>query len=194
MCLIVSFLLIVCSISAFGQEKEAILLISRSSEWQYFASKKKPVGNWKSADYSKKDAGKAGWKIGKAGFGYGDDDDATIIKMRNKFLKLYIRRPFNVEDPEKIAALVLRMRYDDAFIVYINGKEVMRSPNVATSSKGTRLKERHEAHKDEDKFAKFKLPKLDLKKGVNFIAIEGFNFKLDSSDFSLDPYLLAVMK
>ena len=39
----------------------------------------------------------------------------------------FVRIPFTVADPARFNRVVLKLRYDDAFIAYINGTEVARS-------------------------------------------------------------------
>ena len=59
-------------------------------EWDYLASGITPENNsWTGLSF---DGKKAGWKTGKAGFGYGDDDDQTLLEdMQNKYSKVFIR-------------------------------------------------------------------------------------------------------
>ncbi len=68
------------------------------------------------------------WKLGAAGFGYGDDDDQTVLKgMRKNYRSVYIRKSYEVPaDAPKGAELTVGIRYDDAFILYLDGKEVLR--------------------------------------------------------------------
>ena len=71
----------------------------------------------------------AGWKAGPAGFGYGDDDDATVLKdMQGKYTTVYVRNEFELDpgEREQIIDLGLVINYDDAFIAYLNGHEVLR--------------------------------------------------------------------
>lgn len=123
-----------------------------------------------------------GWMIDRAGFGYGDDDDQTVLdSMKGKYRSLYIRRPYTV--PDKVAAeaqLVLSIRYDDGFVAYLDGVEVARA---GVKRKGKKLQVKsHEAEVWEE----FVLgPAVAGKTGV--IAIEGHNQKIDSSDFTLRP-------
>ena len=46
--------------------------------------------------------------------------------MRGSYLTLYARRVFSLPDLETVKNLVLRMVYDDGFIAYLNGVEVVR--------------------------------------------------------------------
>ena len=130
------------------------------------------------------------WKIGKAGFGYGDNDDTTEIKMRGKFTTVYIRREFDLPkdaDPNKLA---LSVSYDDAFIAYLNGHEIHRQgvdKNQGATADGFT---NHDAN---NKFEYFLLKNISkiLKPGQkNVLAIEGHNVNLNSSDFTLHPRLL----
>ncbi|MEM7387635.1 MAG: hypothetical protein AAF514_22090, partial [Verrucomicrobiota bacterium] len=41
------------------------------------------------------------WWLGKAGFGYEDDDDTTRVQMQNRFQRLYIRRKFGFNYPKR---------------------------------------------------------------------------------------------
>ncbi len=83
--------------------------------------------------------------------------------------------------------LVLRARYDDGFIAYLNGEEIVRA-NVGTGSgEGAKDIAGHDANEVEEfVIDEEELVKL-LGRGRNVIAIEGHNNALDSSDFTLDP-------
>jgi hypothetical protein len=94
-----------------------------------------------------------------------------------------IRAPY---DLGKIA-LNLNIYYDDAFIAYLNGEEVVRS-GVIDNEDGTRTIVGHEAEWEtfeiDDKY-------LDLlvEGDENVFAIEGWNTEIDSPDFSIHPEL-----
>ena len=156
-------------------------IISRHADWHYLSGKD-PGDDWADLDFK---PGKD-WKVGRAGFGYGDGDDKTELKMKGKFPRVYIRNEFT--GTEAKGGLSLSISYDDAFIAYLNGAEVIRK-NVG-SGRGASAKKvsSHEA----GKFEVFRIDLKDrLRPGKNVIAIEGHNTGLTSSDFSLDPILLA---
>ena len=57
--------------------EEQKTIIDQGEEWDYLASGNIPEDNsWTGLSFKSK---KAGWKTGKAGFGYGDDDDETLL-------------------------------------------------------------------------------------------------------------------
>ena len=158
-------------------------IIPKNALWKYHTFSH-PAANWIDPNFSV-----AQWKEGKAGFGYGDNDDTTQLAINGKFSSVYIRRDFTLANAGDAQDLWLSISYDDAFIVYINGKEALRSGvgkgNGADASK-------IESHEAEGKFELFHLaPSAKLfKTGKNVIAIEGHNTKVKSSDFTLHPTLL----
>ncbi|MGB1259313.1 MAG: purple acid phosphatase family protein, partial [Akkermansiaceae bacterium] len=103
-----------------GPPKDGNYCIKKNAQWHFLAGKE-PTGNWLADDYDL-----TSWKLGKAGFGYGDDDDTTVLDMRKKYTRVYLRRNFQLDKPNDRNKLWLSISYDDAFILYINGKEILR--------------------------------------------------------------------
>lgn len=134
--------------------------------------------------------GEKQWALGPAGFGYGDDDDATTFRnMRGNYLSIAIRREVRLPaglDPK--AVLVLRVNYDDGFVAWLDGREVARR-NVATKDGKTRAEKAHEAGSWEDIPLGAAARLLGGKGAV--LALEGFSNELDSSDFTLHAALVA---
>lgn len=129
------------------------------------------------------------WFEGNAGFGYSDGDDATRFEMKDRFTALYIRTAFDLpEGTEPDAEVLLEILYDDAFIAYLNGTEVTRAGIAGGSGATVRGVKSHDANNKFERFSLGSVSKL-LKPGVNVLAVEGHNVKLDSSDFSLHPTL-----
>ncbi len=157
-------------------------LIPQAAAWRYLAGSH-PKGAWTTLGY---DA--TSWRIGRPGFGYGDGDDTTVLKhMPGQYTTVYIRKTFRMRKTDAPATLSLSINYDDAFIAYLNGKEVLRvgvRSGAGPAAKGIKS---HEA-KGYETFAIANARSL-LRKGNNVLAIEGHNRGLTSSDFSLDPYL-----
>jgi len=52
--------------------------------------------------------------------------------MEDNYVSVYIRRTFEVADPEALEELVLSVWYDDGFVAYLNGAEIARN-NVSGS-------------------------------------------------------------
>ncbi len=158
-------------------------VIKPHAEWHYLAGSD-PKPDWATKDFSTKT-----WKQGPAGFGYGDGDDRTqLSKMLGRFNRVYIRKEISSTELKKFRDAQLAINFDDAFIAYLNGKEIARV-NVGKGSGPQADKlDSHEA-KGYESFLIKDFEKL-IQPGQNVLAIEGHNVNLTSSDFSLDPYLI----
>jgi len=130
------------------------------------------------------------WEEGPSGFGYGDNDDATILSdMRGNYTTVYIRRTFELSTAAPWRRLVLSVYADDGYVVYLNGKEQGRA---RAGPSNTPLG--HEAVAtlvfDENWAPDHVLfDARDLRRGTNVVAVQGINAGKDSSDLSLIPVL-----
>ena len=164
-------------------------LINRGDEFKYLIPTSEPNSNWNTSTFDD-----SSWSSGVSGFGYNDGDDATIIP--NGTQSIYLRKTFTINDLSTIKSLILDLDYDDAFVAYINGNEVARANIIGTPpayNSGTITD--HEAQiysggKPErfqiSDFASF------LKEGENILSIQAHNISVNSSDFTIIPFLSAV--
>lgn len=135
-----------------------------------------------------------GWLNGMGGIGYGDGDDNTTIGMCSS---VYYYIDFNVADSSVISKAILSMDYDDAFIAYLNGKEVARN-NVGVSGQRTSFNTLASANHEAAMYTGG-LPELftidnnvlqqQLKSGTNRLAIQVHNVATNSSDLSSNTFL-----
>jgi len=165
-------------------------LVSPKSEWRLFKGDREVPAEWSTTAF---DA--SAWTKGKGGFGFGDSDDLTVLDdMQGKYSTIFIRRDFVLArgDLERVAGLRLRLWFDDGFVAYINGKEVGRLH--APGRRGTPVAHtgtadsQHEAVEYED----YLVPASHLVVGRNTFALQGINYTVASSDFSLDGALVLV--
>jgi len=160
-------------------------IIDKGADWQYLAGAH-PNDAWTRPDFNAKT-----WRTSAAGFGYDDDDNKTVLKdMKDHYSVVYIRKSFNISEPENIHELGLVIKYDDAFIAYLNGKETLRVGVVNRSGAKASDIEKHESKRWE--YFKIDNHSSFLRKGTNVLAIEGHNRKVDSSAFILNPYLVVL--
>ena len=161
--------------------------IAKNAVWSYLADGH-PTDNWiePKFDISK-------WKTGKAGFGYGDQDDTTITKIKGKQSCIYTRREFKLKKPADAKNLWLSISYDDAFILYINGKEAFRQNIKKGRGKSATGVAQHDALRKFDEFALAPFASM-MTQGKNTIAIEGHNKDINSSDLTLHPTLILKTK
>ncbi len=70
------------------------------------------------------------WLSGPGGLGFGDGDDATDVEYAMRYItpSLYTRRTFDVSAVQAAHSgqLELVVEYDDGFVAYLNGKEILR--------------------------------------------------------------------
>ena len=162
-------------------------LIAPGEVWKFFKGTEpssNPPNAWKAVDFDD-----SSWLTGPSGFGYGDNDDATILSdMRNNYVSVYIRKEFSVSSLPADEVVKLEIDYDDGFIAYLNGQEIARANMPGgTAAYNTSAAGSHEAGSPET-FVLGTAGEL-LNEGSNILAIEGHNTSLSSSDFSLTPAL-----
>jgi hypothetical protein len=158
--------------------------IDPGATWKYWKGWKSPGANWAQTVY---DA--SNWNEGKAGFGYGDNDDATVLgDMKGSYSTVYVRKTFNLSDADAVTSLVLRVDYDDGFVAFLNGVEVARK-NVA---EGQTVESLASGGHEANGFQSFDIGEYvsALVTGANVLALEGHNVSLNSSDLTLHPALL----
>ncbi|HAK97336.1 MAG TPA: hypothetical protein DCM87_20685, partial [Planctomycetes bacterium] len=158
--------------------------VAQASTWRYRKGTSAPPSNWNSRTYDD-----SGWLSGRAGFGYGDNDDNTVLSdMQNGYISVYIRQSFTVADPTGVQTLTLGAWYDDGFVAYLNGTEVARR-NVAGNPPvyNVPATASHEAGAWES--FDISTSRGLLVQGTNVLAVCGFNRTIDSADFSLDMRL-----
>jgi hypothetical protein len=165
--------------------EDFFVAIEKNSVWTYLAGDYPADGTkWTELKFDPK-----GWKKGEAPFGYSYKEARTVLDdMKGHYSSIYMRHEFEVEHADHIAELGLMINYDDGFIAYLNGKEVIRKGVGKGNGKGAQQIKSHDA----TKYGYFPLKDFEkhLRDGVNVLAIEGHNSSLDSHDFLIDPYLL----
>ena len=137
------------------------------------------------------------WRGGNTGVGYDYEDliGLDVSAMRNVNQTVYVRIPFIVADVSVIEELTLRMKYEDGFVAYLNGRElcVDNAPlqNELTWNSGAI------ANRDDNLAVNFQDFDISAYKdmlvvGFNMLAIHGLNNGLSSSDLLILPEIIAT--
>lgn len=146
----------------------------------------------------------ASWQNAITGIGYaatatpppfGDYIQTNLqSQMYQQRAGAYLRVPFDLESLPTIDTLKLQMRYDDAFVAYLNGVEIARS-NVAEGTpawNSTAASNRADA--SATTFQDFDVSGFidELVEGINVLAIHGLNSSVATSDtgFLILPELI----
>jgi hypothetical protein len=117
-------------------------------------------------------------------------------QMYGENASCYIRIPFNIEANEldDLTELILKIRYDDGFVAYLNGTEVARRNFNGTpewNSQGSTDNPDSAAREFENIDISASLS--SIKSGKNILAIQGLNGTLNSSDLLISVELDGII-
>jgi hypothetical protein len=163
-----------------------VSLIPFGSAWRYNDIGTDLGTAWRGTNYND-----TGWSNGLAQLGYGDDprDETTLIRRTNPggtiTITFYFRHSFEVANPTQFVSLGMRLIRDDAGVVYINGREVFRSPNLpAFPAAINYLTQANATGENSTDLAT--LNATNLVTGTNVVAVEIHQESTGSSDVSFD--------
>ena len=151
--------------------------------WNYLVPTSQPNANWNQSFFVS-----SIWSSGPSGFGFGDDDDATVISPT---MSVYIRKNIEITDVSAIEFMVLDIDYDDGFVAYLNGHEIARNlvsgevPGFDQPSEGFHEALLYQGYGPE----RFEVDPSFLNTGTNVFAVQVHNQSSDSSDLSALPVL-----
>jgi hypothetical protein len=183
-------------------------LVSRTNAWHYHKGTNAPVVGWQSIADAALDSS---WTTGNGGFGYNTDAatpgetalcQTLLPDMKsvnaggapNNYSTLYIRRSFEITNAvAPTERLILTMDYDDGFVAYLDGVELLRGnaggtvgvePGVGALAPGS-----HESSRGNAGLA----PSTNdvgavgsrLAVGTHTLAVIGLNAQTNSTDFIL---------
>jgi hypothetical protein len=144
------------------------------------------------------------WTAGVGGVGFDNVPDYLPYiglnvgsQMLNVRASIYLRYAFQVTSPADISSLLLRIRYDDGFAIYLNGTLIpaptgqRNAPASLTFSSAATT-----SHPDAQAVVYEAIP-LDayrnlLVAGNNVLAIHGMNTTAANNDFLISPLLAAT--
>ncbi|MBN1818498.1 MAG: CotH kinase family protein, partial [Sedimentisphaerales bacterium] len=135
-------------------------------------------------------AGKTGGVGYERGTGFEDFISYDVNAEMQNYSCAYVRIPFILTASElaEMQYLTLSVRYDDAFVAYLNGQEISRSSNVTGTP---RWDSRFSRSSDSSAMESFPISShIDkLRAGLNILAMHGINSDPGSSDFLVSVVL-----
>jgi hypothetical protein len=198
-----AFLLIATSTVAMAGE---VTLVPSESFWRYHDTGSNWGDVWRGSDFDD-----SKWDLGETHFGYGETDEATVVRCRvaqpagtacaaepdNRIITSYYRRTFEVISPSpRITGLTLSIVVDDGAAVYLNGTEVVRQNLAGTLGQETvhylTPAEVSISGDDEDTFTDYAIDASHLVNGTNVVAVEIHQKSANSNDISFDFRLTAT--
>ncbi|MGJ8696776.1 MAG: lamin tail domain-containing protein [Verrucomicrobiaceae bacterium] len=123
-----------------------------------------------------------------------DAEGGIETEMAGVAAGAYLRIPFETGNLDGVGSLILRMRYDDGFVAYLNGVEIeARNAPASVAWNSTALTER--SAQDVVNFVEIDVTAfadLLVPGGTNVLAIHGLNLTAADGDFLITPELVGV--
>jgi hypothetical protein len=176
-------------------------LVREGDQWRYFKGTQEPPANWNTLAFDDSTWLAGPTPIGyEAGSGYEKRIATKLSDMQNKYISVYARRRFVVDDPSKLTGLLLTVDVDDGYIAYINGVRVSALAAPASPKYDQPASANREACCGTGTpTGPCPPPQIDLSKyiknlvpGENVLAIQVHNQSLSSSDLIFIPLLSGV--
>jgi uncharacterized repeat protein (TIGR01451 family) len=179
------------SAQAYTSSTETTTLVPLTQTWKYLADGSDQGTAWRAVTYDD-----SAWPSGAAELGYGDGDEVTAVPFIDidpvaggdqKNATTYFRTKFNLIERTGITAAELRVRYDDAVVLYLNGVEVAKSPNIGSNPAHTQYAS--SGAPDENAYFDFLIDPSTLINGENVLTAEIHQADSGSSDISFSASL-----
>ncbi len=164
------------------------VLLPAGSVWKYEDSGVALPSDWKDSGYDD-----SGWASGPALLGYGEGTIVTPVSFgpdaSNKPITTYFRTTFDAGDLAGIRVMLLRANFDDGFVAYLNGTEILRASMPAGPVGFDTPASLHES----GSFEEFDVTAAlgDVLPTGNVLAVELHQANSTSSDLAIDVELVA---
>ncbi|TWT36647.1 CotH protein [Posidoniimonas corsicana] len=146
------------------------------------------------------DASANGFVSGQSAIGYeqnpvNNDDsfsDSILTAVPAGTTSVYLRTEFEIQDASAVTSLMLSAQYDDGFVAYLNGVQVLSRfapPNLSHTS--TAVTPTGRSDSDSLAYESFSLAGFlsELVDGTNTLAVHALNSSSSSPDFLFSPQL-----
>lgn len=168
---------------------DSILAVSQDTQWDYMDEGFEPgIGNiWTTDDYDSRF-----WKKGKGGFAadssIGSSDASQLVslisqtKQGENVPSYFFRTTFTVNDTEKVKLIKGKIHYNDAVLVYLNGK-IIFAGNVPAGGYKSNQDTGVAEHVDRVQYMNFAVTDMSsLVEGENILSVEIHEDDPDSTD------------
>jgi hypothetical protein len=169
-----------------------IVLVQFNSHWKYLDDGSNQGTAWRASVFPAEST----WATGFGEFGYGDDDERSVVSYgpnaSAKHITTYFRKSFNLANAAAFSGYQLQFRRDDGLVIYVNGVEVARS-NMPTGTIGyTTLASTSISSPAESAINTVTIASSFFQSGTNVIAVEVHQNAASSSDLTFDLKLVGV--
>src|SRR4030095_3289613 len=167
-----------------------VVLVPRGADWKYLDNGSDQGTAWRTLDFNDSD-----WKSGPAELGFGDGDEATILRAGThdmRFITYYLRHTFEIANSSSLSNLTLHLLRDDGAVVYLNGREVFRNNMPDGPIQYNTLASTNVSGDGEKIFQTASIDATLLVIGRNVVAVEVHQFSTESVDISFNLALTAA--
>ena len=171
-------------------------LVATGAVWKYLDNGTDQGTAWSGIAFDD-----SAWASGPAELGYGEGDEATVIKCNatvpancssGNYITTYFRKTFSVPNKSIYSGLNLRLLRDDGAVVYLNGTEIWRTNMPAGAVTYATLAPNAIGGADETTFVSPPASLANtLVNGTNVLAVEIHQNAVSSSDVSFNLELTA---
>jgi type 1 glutamine amidotransferase len=166
-------------------------LVRPGSMWRYLDDGSAPPTSWRSNNFADNL-----WIPGRAQLGYGDGDEATVIRSNRldstRIITTYFRKHFTATNTASFTNVELRVLRDDGVIAYLNGAEVFRNNMTNGPIESTNTAINAIGNAQELQWISTNIHPALLVDGTNLLAVEIHQNSLTSTDVSFDLALSAL--
>lgn len=174
-------------VSAPTPPPQKLITRGTNSIWRYRDAASAAPANWATDSFDD-----SAWPAGPAQLGFSnneENDEATLIADNNQITS-YFRHRFPVSDPTAFTNLSMWLLRDDGGVVYLNGREVFRSPNLPQPPNVISYSTTTVGTNGENTIDTATLAASFLQPGTNLAAVEIHQQSATSSDVSFDFELI----
>jgi hypothetical protein len=156
--------------------------------WKYLDNGSDQGTAWRAVGFND-----SAWASGPSSLGYGTEGEGagTTVAFgpdaNNRYRTTYFRTTVQIPTPGTFDHFLLQIKYDDAAAVYINGAEIVRTPNLPANAAYSALATAGVA--DETTWKDYNVPVSVFNAGTNTVAVEIHQATNNSSDIRLDMFL-----
>jgi hypothetical protein len=164
-------------------------LIATGSVWRYRDVASAPPAGWQSATFDD-----SSWPAGRGqlGFSNNEERDETTLINDNDQITSYFRHGFTVADPALFSGLSYWLLRDDGGVVYLNGTEIFRSPNLPAPPMAISYSTVTGTPNGENTIDTGITNRNALRAGNNVLAVEIHQANATSSDLSFEFRLIGL--
>lgn len=165
-------------------------IIAKLSTWSYLDNGTDQGSAWYASSFND-----ASWQTGAGKFGYGDTQQTLLSygsSETSKYITTYFRKSFTLTEQIKSSGnFVINMLRDDGAVIYLNGREFVRSNMPTSSITYKSLAPSVVSSTNETTYFSYPVDPSYFVTGNNVIAVEVHQNAANSSDLGFDLQLLA---